>query len=150
MTLALIQYTNSVPAGFAGVTYGPWVRILPQYRDDAGLLAHELEHVKQFWIGVLAALPWLYPLFTLEQPSDALRLYAATVGLIVVGLFVVRKRLTLLAEVDAYRLQLKVTTEAVPLSIAETENRARLFATFISTKYGLSITVTDALKLITE
>ena len=48
MTLAFVQYTNNVPAGFAGVTYGPWVRILETKRDDAGLLAHELLHVNQF------------------------------------------------------------------------------------------------------
>jgi hypothetical protein len=145
MTLALIQYTDSVPTGFAGVTYGPWVRILTRKRDDAGLLAHELLHVKQFWDAVLAFACWVPALWLM--PHDValwLVLGAAIVALLC------RKTLTLMAEVDAYRLQLKVTTEAVPLSMAEAENRARLFATFISTEYGLSITVTDALKLITE
>lgn len=42
-------------------------------------------------------------------------------------------------EVEAYRKQL----ESNPTS-------AELYATFISTKYGLSISVTDALKLLTE
>jgi hypothetical protein len=146
MTLAFVQYTNNVPAGFAGVTYGPWVRILETKRDDAGLLAHELEHVKQFWAAVLALVCWLPALWLYVDLDAALLL---VLGAAIVALLM-HKRLTLMAEVDAYRVQLKVTTDAVPLSVAETENRAMLFATFISTKYGLSITVTDALKLLTE
>lgn len=145
MTLALVQYTNNVLAGFAGVTYGPWVRILETKRDDAGLLAHEMLHVNQFWSAVLALVCWLPALWLVPQ-DVALWL---VLGVAIVTLLC-RKRLTLMAEVDAYRVQLKVTTDAVPLSVAETENRAMLFATFISTKYGLSITVTDALKLLTE
>jgi hypothetical protein len=42
-------------------------------------------------------------------------------------------------EVEAYRKQLEFNPDA-----------ALAFAGFISTKYGLSITVTDALKLLTE
>jgi hypothetical protein len=42
-------------------------------------------------------------------------------------------------EVEAYRKQLEFNPDA-----------SLVFAGFISTKYGLSITVTDALKLITE
>jgi|GEM_PF-591211 len=146
MTLALIQYTSNVPAGFSGVTYGPWVRIRTDKRDDAGLLAHELLHVNQFWAAVLAFMCWL-PALCLYIDLDAALLLV--LGAAILALLR-RKTLTLMAEVDAYRLQLKTTTETVPLSIAETESRARLFATFISTKYGLNITVTDALKLITE
>jgi hypothetical protein len=139
MKLALVQYTNNVPIGFAGVTYGPWVRILETKRDDAGLLAHELLHVNQFWFAVLALVCWL-PALRLAPQDVALWL---VLGVAIVALLC-RKHLTLMAEVDAYRVQLKVTTDA------EAENRATLFATFISTKYGLSITVTDALKLLTE
>ena len=145
MKLALVQYTNNVPIGFAGVTYGPWVRILETKRDDAGLLAHELLHVNQFWFAVLALVCWLPALWLVPQ-DVALWL---VLGVAIVTLLC-RKRLTLMAEVDAYRVQLKVTTDAVPLSVAETENRAMLFATFIATKYGLSISVADALKLLTE
>lgn len=145
MKLALVQYTNNVPIGFAGVTYGPWVRILETKRDDAGLLAHELLHVNQFWFAVLALVCWL-PALRLVPQDVALWL---VLGVAIVALLC-RKHLTLMAEVDAYRVQLKVTTDEVPLSVAEAENRATLFATFISTKYGLSITVADALKLLTE
>lgn len=149
MHLAIVQYTDNVPSGFGGVTYGPWVRILPKYREDAGLLQHELEHVKQFWISLLAAAPWLYTLFAAEQ-SDLLRGYAVAVGLIVVSLFAMRKGLILQAEVAAYRVQLKVSVESKNLSLTQAETRAKLFAGFIATKYRLDITPDAALKLITD
>lgn len=146
MPLALVQYTTSVPAGFGGVTYGPWVRILPQYRGDAGLLAHELEHVKQFWAAVLAVLCWLPALWLHVDPDTALLLVLGAA----IAALLMHKRLTLMAEVDAYSVQLKVTTETIPLSIAEAESRAKLFAGFIATKYGLDITPDAALKLLIE
>lgn len=37
-----------VPAGFAGWHVGPLIFIRPEYRHDAGLLAHEKTHVRQF------------------------------------------------------------------------------------------------------
>lgn len=43
-------YTNClIPERFAALTFGPFVFIRPQYRDDRGLLEHELVHVAQFW-----------------------------------------------------------------------------------------------------
>lgn len=33
----------------AGFVFGPLIFIRPKYRDDVGLLAHEQEHVRQFW-----------------------------------------------------------------------------------------------------
>jgi hypothetical protein len=48
--LLAIFYTNKfIPTRFAGITYGPVVFIRPEYKSDAGLLAHELTHVAQFW-----------------------------------------------------------------------------------------------------
>lgn len=38
-----------VPARFAGYAVGPVVLIRPEFRDDAGLHAHEATHVAQFW-----------------------------------------------------------------------------------------------------
>jgi hypothetical protein len=32
-----------------GLTKGPIVWIMEAVKDDAGILAHELEHVRQFW-----------------------------------------------------------------------------------------------------
>ena len=47
--LHLVIYTNFMPAKFDGFAFGPIVLIRPKNRDDKGMLAHELTHVKQFW-----------------------------------------------------------------------------------------------------
>ena len=49
MTFALVFYTRLLPERRAGVTVGPIVLIQRRYKGDAGLLAHELEHARQFW-----------------------------------------------------------------------------------------------------
>lgn len=35
--------------GFAGFSYGPYIKINKSYKDDIGLLEHELTHSKQFY-----------------------------------------------------------------------------------------------------
>lgn len=56
----MIIYTDHlIPARFAGYTIAFIILIRPAYRDDAGLLAHEQTHVKQFWRS-LGVLPLLY------------------------------------------------------------------------------------------
>lgn len=46
-----LKYTNDgVPEGSAGVARGWMIRIRPQYKNDEGLLQHELCHVRQFWV----------------------------------------------------------------------------------------------------
>lgn len=47
--LALIFYTDSLPVEMGGRTVACVVRIRPKYRDDEGLLHHELTHVAQWW-----------------------------------------------------------------------------------------------------
>lgn len=43
-------YTNwFIPKRFAATTYGPFIFIRPEKKSDAGLLAHEQTHVRQFW-----------------------------------------------------------------------------------------------------
>lgn len=44
----LVIYTN-YGVRMGGVTYGPLVLIKPKYKEDRGLLEHELTHTKQFW-----------------------------------------------------------------------------------------------------
>ena len=39
-----VFYVESVRDGFAGVSYGPFIRIAKKYREDVGLLNHELHH----------------------------------------------------------------------------------------------------------
>lgn len=49
MTYALVIYTRLLPERKAGLAIGPVVLIQRRYKGDKGLLAHELEHARQFW-----------------------------------------------------------------------------------------------------
>lgn len=51
-----------VPEGAAGCARGPLVFIRPSHRDDRGILAHELCHVKQAFIGLFVAHALFYAL----------------------------------------------------------------------------------------
>lgn len=57
--IGVIYTDRIVPAPFAGYTIGPLIFIRPAYRDDAGLLAHELVHRWQ-WFRTLALHSVLY------------------------------------------------------------------------------------------
>ena len=47
----MIFYTNRfVPKGAAGCARGPIIFIRPEYRNDAGLLAHEKTHRAQWFL----------------------------------------------------------------------------------------------------
>lgn len=46
----MIVYTNwFIPARFDGFTFGPVAFIRPRRKGDAGIVAHESTHVRQFW-----------------------------------------------------------------------------------------------------
>lgn len=45
----LVIYTDRLPDGVAGAANGPLVRIRPEYRGDAGIHAHEYQHVIQWY-----------------------------------------------------------------------------------------------------
>lgn len=46
----MIIYTNYfIPPQHHACTRGPIIFIRPEYKDDAGLLAHEKVHVRQWW-----------------------------------------------------------------------------------------------------
>jgi len=50
MRLSKVFYTNRfIKEWAAGTAVGPFIFIRSEYRGDAGLLAHELIHVEQFW-----------------------------------------------------------------------------------------------------
>jgi len=77
---ALVMYSDQLPQPWqGGVTQGPVIRLRQKYMDDAGILAHELVHVRQ-WYRTLFVHPLLY-LFS--------------------------KRYRLAAEAEAYREQLR-------------------------------------------
>ena len=51
----ILKYGN----GEGGRQLGPLIRINEKYREDTGLLAHEVEHVKQWWIvSIICATLW--------------------------------------------------------------------------------------------
>ncbi len=43
-------YTDDLPDGVGGEARGPVIRIRTKYRQDEGIHAHELEHVRQWWV----------------------------------------------------------------------------------------------------
>lgn len=76
---SLVFYTDRIPDKFGGYSIGPIILIRPKYRDDKGLLAHELVHRRQWFTSV----------------GMSTLLYAMSRGY------------RLWAEVEAYREQLK-------------------------------------------
>lgn len=51
--MVLVFYTNKfIPTKFAAITRGPVIWIRPEYKEDIGLLHHELTHRKQ-WVTTL-------------------------------------------------------------------------------------------------
>lgn len=57
----LLFYTTSRPAGHAGSTTGPIVRICKDYKDDIGLLEHEKVHIQWWWLTLMLQM-FIYPL----------------------------------------------------------------------------------------
>lgn len=45
-----LKYTDKMPEWKAGYSKAWFIRIRPAYKDDLGLLAHEEEHVRQWWV----------------------------------------------------------------------------------------------------
>ena len=136
--LSYIHYTDSIPAGFGGVSYGPYIRILPKYRNDAGIHAHEQVHANQWWawmgIGTVAAIA-LYP------QGNFYWYYALLVGVVMHAIlyrFVHGYRLW--CEVQAYRKQMTYYAD----------DRSWQFAGFIANKYGLNLSQYDAHVLLTK
>jgi hypothetical protein len=136
--IAYIHYTDNLPEGVGGAANGPYVRIRPKYKKDKGLLQHELEHVKQWWITtILAALAIAGVCYYQQAPYWYCLLSLVAFDL----LYSTFQRFKLQCEVWAYREQLKHYED----------DRTALFAKFISTKYGLEgVTPERAEKLLRQ
>lgn len=64
-----VFYTNLfVPKGSAGCARGPLIFIRPEYKNDAGLLAHERVHVRQ-WLRTIYSLGVVHSLLYLFSDS---------------------------------------------------------------------------------
>lgn len=130
--MALVHYTDNIPTGFGGVSYGPYIRIRPKYKDDSGIHAHEQAHAGQWWawvlLGVVAAF-FLYP------QGNYLWYYALLLGASIHAvLYKFHSGYRLLCEVRAYKHQAGYYAD----------DRRLLFAKFISTKYDLGISTERA------
>lgn len=128
-------YTDNLPVGAGGCANGPVIRIQPKRRGDEGLLLHELEHVKQWYVmlgvGLLLALALVLLGHSEYWP------HAAMLGVVLHPLaYVGIPRHRLWCEVQAYRVQ----------AAAYADDRRALFAVFLSRDYGLDLSVSDALK----
>jgi hypothetical protein len=131
-----IHYTDNLPEGVGGTAQGPIIRIRPKYKDDKGIHAHELEHVKQWWIAtIVSAVLLAAGLWHFQQPL----LYAFWSIAVHSMLYKLIPAYRLWAEIDAHRVQLKYS----PNGLAH-------FAKRIATKYDLDITAEEAEKLLRE
>jgi hypothetical protein len=73
---ALVIYTDKLPKDWqGGVTQGPVIRLRPKYKDDPGILAHELVHVRQWYLTLTlhSLLHLLVPRYKLWSEVQAYR-----------------------------------------------------------------------------
>jgi hypothetical protein len=111
---AIVKYVDDLPAEFAGQAKRIVVKILSRCRDDYGLLHHELTHVKQF-----------YRTFMFHG---------------VLYKFVKRYRLA--AEIEAYKVQLKINAED------DKPDYTNFYARRITEIYDLDISFVEAKELL--
>jgi len=126
-----VIYTDKLPANVGGRATGPVVRIKPEYRDDAGIHAHELVHVKQWYTGLAVGLAVAAAMYL--QAIDGWPL-AILFGAVLHPLATASKKYTFWKEVVAYREQAKYYAD----------DRRLQFASFIALNYGLSVTTEQA------
>ena len=130
--LCWVVYTDDMPERFGGYASGPCVKIRPKYLDDRGLLEHELVHVRQFWRSLGVEI-FISNVYTMPRLLKLWGIFGDVEALVNAS-----KKWKLRLEVEAYREQLKHYA---------TDNTF-LFAGFLVTKYGLDISVEEAMKLL--
>lgn len=134
---SLTIYTDKLPPDVGGCANGPVVRIRTKYRDDAGIHAHENEHVRQWWTGVLLGGLAVLAIASTSSEWSAYWPVVLCVGFALHPLaYGLLPRYRLWAEARAYRIQLKHYPD----------DRSRLFAGFIATRYNLKISAEKALE----
>ncbi len=132
-------YTDALPENVGGCANGPLIRIRTKYRDDAGIRAHEAEHVRQWYIGVLIGMLAALTIASTSSAWSALWPAALLSGCALHPLaYLLLPRYRLRSEARAYCVQ----------ATHYPDDRRQLFASFISTRYGLNITQDEALKAI--
>lgn len=138
MLPSITIYTDKLPPDVGGCANGPVVRIRTKYRDDAGIHAHEAEHVEQWSVGVLIGVLAAFMLAYIPEFAHWAIWWpvALTAGCALHPLAYLFPRYRLWAEARAYRIQLKHYPD----------DRSRLFAGFIATRYNLKISVEQSLE----
>lgn len=136
MTLPSITiYTDNLPTDVGGCANGPVVRIRTRYRDDTGIHAHEAEHVRQWYVGVLIGALAVLAISSMPSEWSGYWPLALSAGCALHPLaYMLLPRYRLWAEARAYRIQ----ASCYP------DDRTRLFAGFLASRYGLTVSVDDA------
>jgi hypothetical protein len=132
MVPALIRYTDDMPQWMGGYAKWFYIAIRPKYKDDKGIHAHELEHVKQWWIVTLLTAAIICGLVWYTQAPIAYYQYAGISVAMLDLLYSSVDRFKLQCEVWAYKAQLRVNAEQ------GVKDYTKLYAGWIATKYGLS------------
>jgi hypothetical protein len=120
------RYTDDMPTWMGGYAKWFYIAIRPKYKDDKGIHAHELEHVKQWWITSIITCSLLA--LWIWYAGEKFPYWYSLVGVVAFDLlYTTFQRFKLQLEVWAYRAQLKHYQD----------DRTKLFAGWIATKYGL-------------
>jgi len=128
----IVIYSDNLPNGIDGDALMFIVRIRNQYRNDHGILAHEDEHVKQWYTCFAAGIITSFMLWVLAYSMWPITLVLGVGAHSIMYSLVDRYRLW--SEVAAYRVQANYFAD----------DRRELFASFIASRYRLSISASDA------
>jgi hypothetical protein len=109
MRYPLTFYVDSLPPDVGGCANGPVIRVLKKYRDDKGILEHELVHVKQ-WFFTLSLHSLLYLIFPeyrlwseVEAYKEQLKHYSNDRSILFAGFIATRYGINVTQE-DALKL----------------------------------------------
>jgi hypothetical protein len=131
MIPAYIRYTDDMPQWMGGYAKWFYVAIRPKYKDDRGIHAHELEHVKQWWITTLIAALLIAGTVYHKQVEPVHYIYTGFALVVFDLLYSTIPWVKLQCEVWAYKAQLRVNAEQ------GFKDHTKLYAGWIATKYGL-------------
>ena len=141
----LVLFTNTVPNGYAGINYGPVIRILNKFKQDEGLVQHELHHAKIWWTWFVCMSIGL-SLFSLTDPTFAV--YAGNNinqdSLMFILGIAVGFRSLMYKFIESVRFKDECACYQIQARYYD-DDRTLVFAGFVAKDYGLSYTVEQAL-----
>jgi hypothetical protein len=144
--LAWVQYTDKVLGGDSKFFR---IRINPKYEGDLGLLAHEHEHVRQWYMVtnisfflMCTACLIFYPI-VLTHPLTVLMLLFYS-SMVYNAATMMSKKIRFKVEVACYAKQIKMYPEE------HTERYLKHFSKFIAENYELNVSQEDARNALVE